>query len=517
MSGAILPRRRFLRLAGLAGLGLALVSTVVGATAHLLILHTNDLHDHLRPGPGDQGGMPWVAGYVAQVRAERSDVLVLDAGDVTEKGDLVAARSDHRMNYEALRRIGYDAVTIGNHDHDAGVAGLRAYEQALGQPLLCLNLVRPDGTPEFTPSRVVQVGALKVGIIGLIVPRPPEAGGLDFEASGRALAREAARLRGQVHLLIALCHEGSRNCARWSQMAPEVDVFVSGHTHELLPAPVTVPGTGALIVQAGSYAQWVGRLELTIDLDARKVVGAAGTVVPLRHDRIHADESMLAWVREREKALCPEAAEVVVPHTGQVAMDAVAWLGAEALRQQAGTDVGFCHAGQVIRSPIFAGPVDVNALYVAGGDRGDATVRTELTGDEIGAYVALLAAEKDNRTNWSGFRVEAVASAPGSARAADILVPGRTYTVILPRLEWETRFLRAAKRAREKHLGGPLAAHEFSAQPAPAVTFTGAMRQYLGRLAQAGTSPAAEAARLAAAAGAAPAPADERLPGPEAN
>ncbi|HVZ65678.1 MAG TPA: metallophosphoesterase [Lacunisphaera sp.] len=505
MSVANLSRRHFLRLAGVASLCLALASTVLGATARLLILHTNDLHDHLRPGPGDQGGIPWVAGYIAQVRAERHDVLVLDAGDVTEKGDLVAARSKHRLTYEALRRIGYDAVTIGNHDHDAGIAVLHDYEQVLGQPLLCLNIVKPDGTPEFTPSRVVQVGALKIGIIGLIVPRPPEAGGLDLGASGRALAREAERLRPQVHLLVALCHEGSKNCARWSQMAPAIDVFVSGHTHELLPAPVTVPGTGALIVQAGSYAQWVGRLELTVDLDTRKVVGASGSVVPLRHDQIHADESMLAWVREQEKALCPEAAEVVVPHTDEVNMGAVAWLGAEALRRQAGVDIGFCHAGQIIRSPLFAGPVDVNALYVAGGDRGDATVRTELTGAEIAAYLGALAKEKGNQTSWAGFRAAAGAAGATSARGADSLVPDRTYSVILPRLEWETRFLRVVKQARDKHPGGPLAARGFSAQPAPAITFTGAMRQYLARLAQTGTPLPAEAARLADAAGAPPA------------
>ncbi|QYM78719.1 hypothetical protein K0B96_15665 [Horticoccus luteus] len=125
-----------------------------------------------------------------------------------------------------------------------------------------------------------------------------------------------------------------------------VDVFVSGPTHELLPTPTIVPGTGARIVQAGYYARWVGRLELTVDLETRKVIEAAGEAIPMRHDRTPVDAAMLAWVRQRESELCPEASDVLVKDSGMLTMNEVAWLGAAALRRQAKTDVGFCHAGQ---------------------------------------------------------------------------------------------------------------------------------------------------------------------------
>lgn len=480
--------------------GLAAAGSMLGATAQVLILHTNDLHDHLRPGVYGQGGLPYVAGYIAQVRAERPDVLVLDAGDVTEKGDMVAFKAGHRMTYEALRRIGYDAVTIGNHDYDAGVEALHTYEQVLGQSLVCLNFTKPDGTAEFTPSRVVKVGGLRIGIIGMIVPQ--EKTGMDFDESGRALAREAERLRPETDLLVALCHESSAKCARWSRLAPLVDVFVSGHSHELLTAPVIVPGTGARIVQAGYYARWVGRLELTVDLETKKVVQATGEVIPLMHDRIPVDAAMLAWVRQREQELCPEADDVLMDNPESLTMEEVGWLGAAALRRQAQVDVGFCHAGQIIRSPIFAGPLDVNALFLAGGDRANANVRTELTGAEIEAYLHALGAKRDP-TCWSGFR--AVAGPGGSGHFATDLEPARSYTVIMPAKEWETRFLRAAAKARDAHLDGPLTRRPFVATPAPAVSFTDAMRAYVEEQAAAKRSLKAEAARLAAAAGERPA------------
>ena len=89
---------------------------------------------------------------------------------VTEKGDLVAFKTHGEMTFEAMRRIGYDGVAIGNPDFDPfGIAGIRTFERVLGQPLLCLNIVRADETPEFTGARVVEAGGIKIGLIGLIM------------------------------------------------------------------------------------------------------------------------------------------------------------------------------------------------------------------------------------------------------------------------------------------------------------------------------------------------------------
>ena len=63
-----------------------------GSERRLVLLHTNDLHDHVRAGDDRRGGLPYVAGYVRQVRAEEAAVLLVDAGDVTEKGDQLRQR-----------------------------------------------------------------------------------------------------------------------------------------------------------------------------------------------------------------------------------------------------------------------------------------------------------------------------------------------------------------------------------------------------------------------------------------
>jgi 2',3'-cyclic-nucleotide 2'-phosphodiesterase (5'-nucleotidase family) len=471
------------RILQVACLGIVTGALAEAATARVVILHTNDLHDHVRPGSGGVGGLPYVSGYIRQVRAENKHVLVLDAGDATEKGDMVAHKSRGELTWELLRRIGYDAITPGNHDEDAGREGLRRYEKILGQPFLNLNLLRADGTPEFLPSRVVEVGGLRVGLIGLITPRAEHC--LNLEESGRALGREAARLKREAHLVIAVCHQGSRHCATWAALAPAVDIFVSGHTHEALAKPGVAPASNALIVQAGYYAEWVGRLDVEVDLEAKKIVHSSGGLVPMRHDRVPVDQAMLDLVRRREGQLCPEAAKVVAQSSVTLDIAAVASLGADALRRAAGTEIGFCHPGQILRAPLAAGTIDVNALFLTGGQRGEATVVCEMSGAEIAAYVTSLTADPKDVTVWSGFD------------RTSSLEPARSYRVIMPELEWTSRLLREVRRATERGTGGPLTRRMFTAKRSH-VTYVDAMTARAKELTANGETLAGEAARLTA-------------------
>ncbi len=106
---------------------LSLVASVAcfAETGTVLILHTNDMHDHVRPGYDGVGGVPYVAGYIESVKAERKDAIVLDAGDVMEKGDMLSFETESGVMYEAMGKIGYTAATVGNHDLDLLAARMK--------------------------------------------------------------------------------------------------------------------------------------------------------------------------------------------------------------------------------------------------------------------------------------------------------------------------------------------------------------------------------------------------------
>ncbi|MCK5862221.1 MAG: metallophosphoesterase, partial [Candidatus Hydrogenedentes bacterium] len=238
---------------------------IYAESASLLILHTNDMHDHIKKGSDGLGGVPYVAGYIASIRAQRDDIILLDGGDVMHKGDMVAYMTKSHIMYEAMRKIKYTAGVPGNHDLDGGIEQLSECAALADHPLLCLNYFDENGNLPFPPSSVVEVNGIRVGILGMTNIRST------IEKEGARLAIEAKRLDDDVDLLILVAHIGSRNCTALSKLVPEIDIFVGAHTHEAISTPQVVPDTQALIIEAGQYAQYVGWLEITMDMKSKKI------------------------------------------------------------------------------------------------------------------------------------------------------------------------------------------------------------------------------------------------------
>lgn len=416
-------------------------------TERVLILHTNDIHDHVRPGYIGIGGLPYVSGFVNAVRAERDDVLVLDAGDALEKGDLLSYQTHGRSTYEAMAQVGYDAITIGNHDLDFGIGHLRNIEEhVLSQRFVLLNLIEPSGDPIFTPSRIVNVDGVRVGIIGMISPRGPAFGGVDLAESAEMLAEESERLAGETDLIVALSHEGSRYVSEWARMAPSVDVFVAGHHHETLLEPMSVEGSEAIIVSAGSDGHWVGHLEVEIDLETGEIVNYDGGLNLMRHDTVPVDSAMVSWLDSYEAEWAPEASEAIINLEAPLGWFAVSRLAAESIRQRADADVGFYHPAQIVRNGLPAGAIDLNALFRVSSERADTLVRLRMTGHEITEYMTALAMSDWGQTQWSGFDVRVQetgrswvfngVTVPRSEYAND-LDPDRYYSVVMPEREFD--------------------------------------------------------------------------------
>ena len=389
-----------------------------------------------------------------------------------------------------MGRIGFDAGAPGNHDHDFGLPQLNRFA-ALADPMqmLCINLINEDGQPEFAPSSIFEVDGVRVGVIGVIVPRDEY--GLDREGTAEAVAREAERLEPEVDLTVAVCHESSRRCANISRTAPLVDVFISGHSHEVLPEAIVVPETGAFIVQAGSYAEYVGRLELTIDLESETILEASSELVPMRHDAVPCDIDMLEWIREQERELTPEAERLVGWTDTVFDYRQLANLGAAALRESTGADAAFCAPGQIIRAKLPIGLIDVNAIFRTGGERAHHVIETRLTGSEIEAYLQGMETSDWYQTSWAGFRAS-VDNSNGQPVIRTDLDADRSYRVVIPELEWRTRFLRMIDRNRQDPERWNLELPEVSPEISEADTsFTEAVTAYLQARIDTGTSLAA--------------------------
>src|ERR671937_2812025 len=126
----------------------------------LQIVHLNDTE-----GPITDVWPPVATAVRALRDAGRCDVL-LHAGDVP-LGSSAAEATGRIMN-----TLGFDAVALGNHDLNEGVAALCAQAQRLQAPILCANV---SGAPPgcVRPYRWLQRRGPGVAGVRVAPPPPP--------------------------------------------------------------------------------------------------------------------------------------------------------------------------------------------------------------------------------------------------------------------------------------------------------------------------------------------------------
>src|SRR5262245_43717551 len=194
-----------------------------------VLLHTNDLHGQLLPrevrapsgeGTVRVGGFATIGGVVAATREEArrsgAEVLLVDAGDWYQ-GTPEGARTKGEAVVEWMNLLGYDAVEIGNHDFDHGLANLRRLLALAKFPVLAANVLdRKSGErlPGLRPHAVVVKKGIRFAFVGLIAHLTPDlttapvGEELRFVKEEEALPAALAAARKEADLVFLLTHCG---------------------------------------------------------------------------------------------------------------------------------------------------------------------------------------------------------------------------------------------------------------------------------------------------------------------
>lgn len=251
------------------------------------ILHTNDMHGYLEGekltgGDGttfEFGGIANAMGTVALLKQQAgANTLILDAGDFWQ-GTFASNRNEGRAIIDAMNLVGYDALTLGNHDFDHGQDVLKTRAAQAQFPFIAANILEEaTGKPPtwVKPYIIKEVAGLRFGVIGLansgtpVISKPSNSQGLKFVREVDAVRQVLPEVKNKSDLIVVLAHEGLDYDQRLAAEVPGIDVIVSGHTHVEQRQPKVVGGT--IIVHAGYKAQYVGRLVLQIDPASKRIV-----------------------------------------------------------------------------------------------------------------------------------------------------------------------------------------------------------------------------------------------------
>ncbi len=302
----------------------------------LTILHTSDLHANLHPwnyftGTAAEHGLAKLATLIQRIRAASQDpVLLIDSGDTIQGSPLgtyyaqVERVSPHPLAH-AFNALDYDAFTPGNHDFNFGLSVLQDFVADLKCPTLCANILRANGEPLFQPYRIQTVGGVRVGLLGLTTPRidtwerPDHIVGLHFAPILETAHRYLPVLRPQVDVLVVILHSGPdafpplRSPEHWRSpdrcswrsnkslpgenellrlaQIPEIDVILSGHTHQTIAG---LAQSKPLVVQPGFWGSHLSRVSLDLEPHGQGWQVVGGQVDLLSVAGIPADPRLLA-------------------------------------------------------------------------------------------------------------------------------------------------------------------------------------------------------------------------------
>ena len=241
---------------------------------HVTILHTNDFHNHLTAAQAEV--------LKRAKEAAGPNTLLLDAGDAISAGN-VGVRPGGEPILTLMSDAGYDAMTLGNRETHLSEAVLRHKIGNARFPLLSANMrfkseksdVEMTNWPVLPNVIKTLPNGARVGVLGVTVPMVTERmaarhlSAFLFDEPLAVARAQAASLRPQVDLLIALTHIGIRADEQLAASCPNLDLLITGHTH-LTVRHGDKPG-GVPIVQAAWFGHYFGRVdfELAAETDGR--------------------------------------------------------------------------------------------------------------------------------------------------------------------------------------------------------------------------------------------------------
>ena len=184
--------------------------------------------------------------------------------------------------------------------------------------------------------------------------------------------------------VILMSHLSSKSDRQVAEKIPGIDVIVGGHDHVKINPPEVVNGT--IIVQAGDFGQYLGRLDLTIDPETGRITQYQGGLIPVGEDLPEDPLTQAAMQTQQQRVERMMAHEIgflaaPVELTIESECDAGDLLADALLERLEGTQVALVLAGHWTTG-LEAGQLTQGTLYAA--NRSTANpARAKLTGEQI--------------------------------------------------------------------------------------------------------------------------------------
>lgn len=219
--------------------------------------------------------------------AERTPyIATVSSGDFVQ-GEMIGATTKGEAIIDIMNFVGYDFVTLGNHEFDYGVHRTLELSERLNAKVLDCNIVTvPDGKLLFEPYAIKSFGKTKVAFIGITTPRTmvsapagtfnDENGVPAYDFCGDNLNSVTQKYIDEVKskgadFVIVLAHLGDvvdrdpNTSLTLIEGTSGIDVVLDAHAHNLIPGLTVTDkdGNDVLLTATGKNMPVIGALEIS--------------------------------------------------------------------------------------------------------------------------------------------------------------------------------------------------------------------------------------------------------------
>lgn len=242
----------------------------------LTILHTNDTHSQVEPleeGKRDAkfAGYARRMGLINQLRKEDPQLLLFDAGDYSQ-GTPYFNFYHGRIEVDAMNRMGYDAITLGNHEFDYGVDTLALVLKDAQFDVVCANYDVTNSPLENIVKQytIIQRSKTRIGVFGIGVNPHSLIAERNFYPlkylEPIEMAQKTAdilKLQKRCDLVICLSHQGTHmGDVELAKATKNIDIIIGAHTHKILTDYYVqnMEGDSVLLAQMGKSGARIGKI-----------------------------------------------------------------------------------------------------------------------------------------------------------------------------------------------------------------------------------------------------------------
>ncbi|KAK3323149.1 Metallo-dependent phosphatase-like protein [Cercophora scortea] len=269
--------------------------------------HVNDVHAHLdqfsssgtdctNPAKGCYGGYSRIKTVIDDTRASHPDSLFLNVGDEFQ-GTMFFTYYGGEKIAETLNQLGFDGMTIGNHEFDKGDEVLGKFLENLTFPIISANIASDNVRLNRTIKPYHIYDQFQLAVIGVTTETTPDISspgkGTTFSDSVKAVQDTVDHIRATTTItrIAAITHIGYDEDQRLARETSGLYLIMGGHSHTLLGdmagAEGKYPtitrnkdGDEVFIVTAYRWGEYLGYIDVTYD-DEGKVLAYHGAPIHL--------------------------------------------------------------------------------------------------------------------------------------------------------------------------------------------------------------------------------------------